>query len=113
MDKAPISIEQGGVLLKTVCKKCGAAGHLAAECFSGGEQFELLGDDDVGGDEQASHTGRARSSDRKKKKEKESRDRDQDKDRGRDRDGGRRDHKEKRESKSHKKDSRRHGRSRR
>ncbi len=109
MDKAPISIEQGGVLLKTVCKKCGAAGHLAAECFSGGEKFELLGEDDIGVDDQTSHSGRARCSDKKKKKEKESRDRD----RGRDRESGRRDHKEKRESKSHKKDSRRHGRSRR
>ncbi|KAG0034759.1 Nucleolar protein of 40 kDa [Podila clonocystis] len=46
VDKAPIAIEQGGVLLKTVCKKCGAAGHLATECFSGGEKFELLGDED-------------------------------------------------------------------
>ncbi|KAF9429518.1 Nucleolar protein of 40 kDa [Podila epigama] len=45
VDKAPISIEQGGVLFKTVCKKCGAMGHLANECFSGGEKFELLDDD--------------------------------------------------------------------
>ncbi|KAF9946916.1 Nucleolar protein of 40 kDa [Mortierella alpina] len=112
MDKAPISIEQGGVLLKTVCKKCGAAGHLAAECFSGGEKFELLGDEDDGADEQAPQSGRPRSSD-KKKKEKESRDKNRDKDRGRDRESGRRDHKEMRESRSHKKESRRHGRSRR
>ncbi|KAF9565014.1 Nucleolar protein of 40 kDa [Mortierella alpina] len=113
MDKAPISIEQGGVLLKTACKKCGAVGHLAAECFSGGEKFELLGDDDDGADEQASNVDRPRSSDKKRKKEKESRGRDRDRDRGRDRDSGGRDHKEKRESKSHKKDSRRHGRSQR
>ncbi|KAG0271141.1 Nucleolar protein of 40 kDa, partial [Linnemannia exigua] len=46
VDKAPISIEQGGVLLKTVCRKCGASGHLATECFSAGEKFELLEDDD-------------------------------------------------------------------
>ncbi|KAF9951228.1 Nucleolar protein of 40 kDa, partial [Mortierella alpina] len=82
MDKAPISIEQGGVLLKTACKKCGAVGHLAAECFSGGEKFELLGDDDVGAVEQAAYSNRERSSDKKKKKkEKDSRDGDREKDR--------------------------------
>ncbi|KAF9108845.1 Nucleolar protein of 40 kDa [Mortierella sp. AM989] len=56
IDKKPIAIEDGGVLLKTVCKKCGAAGHLAAECFSGGEKFDLLEDDDE--DQETFHTGR-------------------------------------------------------
>ncbi|KAF9304474.1 Nucleolar protein of 40 kDa [Mortierella antarctica] len=87
VDKAPIAIEQGGVLLKTVCKKCGAAGHLATECFSGGEKFELLGDDDDDADVDVSHGSKDKDKDKKKKKEKkESRDRDRDRDRERDRD---------------------------
>ncbi|KAF9214295.1 Nucleolar protein of 40 kDa [Podila verticillata] len=86
VDKAPIAIEQGGVLLKTVCKKCGAAGHLATECFSGGEKFELLGDEDDG-EVDMSHGSLSRDKDKKKKKEKkESRDRDRDRERDRDRD---------------------------
>ncbi|KAG0051628.1 Nucleolar protein of 40 kDa [Gryganskiella cystojenkinii] len=108
MDKAPISIEQGGVLLKTVCKKCGATGHLATECFSMGEKFDLLEDND---DEdnlimQASSLSSRGEKDKKKKKEKTL-----DKDKDRDR---KRDHKQKltsSSSSSRHKDSRR-GRSR-
>ncbi|KAG0329255.1 Nucleolar protein of 40 kDa [Dissophora globulifera] len=99
MDKAPISIEEGGVLLKTVCKKCGAAGHLAAECFSGGEKFELLADDDED-DNDNRYAARVRSSDKEKKKKDKDRDRE-----------SRRDRKEKKESSSHKKEKKR-GRSR-
>ncbi|KAG0200376.1 Nucleolar protein of 40 kDa [Mortierella sp. GBA30] len=104
MDKAPIAIEQGGVLLKTVCKKCGAAGHLAVECFSGGEKFELLVDDDEEAEGQyVDSSNRSRTSDRKKKKDREGGDRG--------RKSGGSDRKEKRESKSHRSDKRR-GRSR-
>ncbi|KAF9180054.1 Nucleolar protein of 40 kDa [Haplosporangium sp. Z 767] len=101
MDKAPISVEQGGVLLKTVCKKCGAAGHLATECFSGGEQFELLGDDDDDGDggEEAVQNSRHRLDERNKEKKKKDRD-----DRDKDKEIRRRERKEKKGSSSHKRE---------
>ncbi|KAF8927191.1 Nucleolar protein of 40 kDa [Dissophora ornata] len=103
VDKGPISIEEGGVLLKTVCKKCGAAGHLAAECFSGGEKFELLADDDDDHSryQDTSREGRMRSGEKDKKKK----DKDKDKDRE-----SRRDRKEKKESSSHRKEKRRRSR---
>ncbi|KAG0252989.1 Nucleolar protein of 40 kDa [Mortierella polycephala] len=98
MDKAPISVEQGGVLLKTVCKKCGAAGHLATECFSGGEQFELLDDNDDGGEEVAQSSHR-RSDQRDKEKKKKDRD-----DRDKEKEVRRRERKEKKASSSHKRE---------
>ncbi|KAF8978482.1 Nucleolar protein of 40 kDa, partial [Entomortierella lignicola] len=123
MDKKPIAIEEGGVLLKTVCKKCGAAGHLATECFSGGEKFALLEDedgDDVG-DQRGARSTRVHSGDKeKKKKDKhESKNKDRHRDRSRDRDRhrhseynhsereSRRDHNNRSESSSHRKDRKR------
>ncbi|KAI1318617.1 Nucleolar protein of 40 kDa [Mortierella claussenii] len=128
MDKAPISIEEGGVLLKTVCKKCGAAGHLAAECFSGGGQFELLPEDDQDDNmAQVSRSGRSGDKEKKKKRDKDDR-RDKDRVHGRDRDRhkesrhdhrenrndhreNRHDHKERKDASSHHRDKR-HNRSR-
>ena len=89
-------------MLKTTCKKCGAAGHLAVECFSMGEKFELLEDNDEE-DNLIMQAASVRSEKDKKKKEK-SRDKDR-----------KRDHKEKpssSSSSSRHKESRR-GRSRR
>ncbi|KAG0376969.1 Nucleolar protein of 40 kDa [Mortierella sp. AD032] len=114
VDKAPISIEQGGVLLKTVCRKCGASGHLATECFSAGEKFELLEDDDDdnlvygggGGQEKVKEKKKKSHKDRHHHEEGKSRDRYQDHDRHR------RDHKDKKESSSRRKEKK-HDRSRR
>ncbi|OAQ34782.1 hypothetical protein K457DRAFT_133242 [Linnemannia elongata AG-77] len=113
VDKAPISIEQGGVLLKTVCSKCGASGHLATECFSAGEKFELLEDDDDYGGGVAYGGGAGQEKEREKKKrshedrshrdEGKSRDRDRDHDRHRE-SSSRRDHKDKKESSSRRKE---------
>ncbi|KAG0363076.1 Nucleolar protein of 40 kDa [Gamsiella multidivaricata] len=120
VDRGPISIEEGGVLLKTVCKKCGAAGHLAAECFSGGERFELLRDDDDSDVQDRQTTrgeGRGRSSGKEKKKKDKNedrdggrgrRDKDKDKSRYREKDGHNRDRKERNEpSSGHRKEKRR------
>ncbi|KAF9357546.1 Nucleolar protein of 40 kDa [Mortierella sp. AD094] len=121
VDKRPIAIEDGGVLLKTVCKKCGAAGHLAAECFSGGEKFDLLEDDD---DEDQGTVRAARpSADGKEKRKKdrhENKSKDKHRDKNRDKDRhrrsdhdrekekeGRRDHRDRNESSSHRKEKRR------
>ncbi|KAF9122530.1 Nucleolar protein of 40 kDa, partial [Mortierella sp. 14UC] len=117
VDKAPISIEQGGVLLKTVCRKCGASGHLATECFSAGEKFELLEDDDDDNLVFAGGGGQEKEREKKKKSHKdrhhreEGKSRDKDRDRDRDHDRHRRNHKEKKESSSRRKE-RRHDRSR-
>lgn len=113
VDKAPISIEQGGVLLKTVCSKCGASGHLATECFSAGEKFELLEDDDDygGGVAYGGGAGQEREREKKKKSHKDRSHRDEGKSRDRDRDhdrhrvsSSRRDHKDKKESSSRRKE---------
>ncbi|KAK3844247.1 MAG: hypothetical protein J3R72DRAFT_439252 [Linnemannia gamsii] len=112
VDKAPISIEQGGVLLKTVCRKCGASGHLATECFSAGEKFELLEDDDDdnlvyggGGGQKVKEKKKKSHKDRHHHEEGKSRDRDRDHDRHR------RDHKDRKESSSRRKEKK-HDRSR-
>ncbi|KAF9584578.1 Nucleolar protein of 40 kDa [Lunasporangiospora selenospora] len=98
VDKGPISIEDGGVLRKTVCKKCGASGHLAIECYSGGEKFDLVnedafGEDDataIGADQKASRHSRSgekggdsdkKRKDRHKDKDRDSRGKDRDRDR--------------------------------
>ncbi|KAF9204742.1 Nucleolar protein of 40 kDa, partial [Haplosporangium sp. Z 27] len=123
MDKKPIAIDEGGVLLKTVCKKCGAAGHLATECFSGGEKFALLEDEDEDdvGDQRGARSTRVHSGDKeKKKKDKhESKNKDRHKDKSRDKDRhrhseydhsereSRRDHNNRSESSSHRKDRKR------
>lgn len=123
VDKAPISIEQGGVLLKTVCRKCGASGHLATECFSAGEKFELLEDDDDDnyGDAAYSGTGQEKGKDKEKKKkshkDRSHRDDGKSRDKGRDHDrhresSSRRDHKDKNESSNRRKEKR-HDQSRR
>ncbi|KAG0315428.1 Nucleolar protein of 40 kDa [Linnemannia gamsii] len=117
VDKAPISIEQGGVLLKTVCRKCGASGHLATECFSAGEKFELLEDDDDDnyGDAAYSGTGQEKGKDKEKKKkshkDRSHRDDGKSRDKGRDHDrhresSSRRDHKDKNESSNRRKEKR-------
>ncbi|KAF8946063.1 Nucleolar protein of 40 kDa [Haplosporangium gracile] len=109
VDKAPISIEQGGVLLKTVCSKCGASGHLATECFSTGEKFELLEDDDDdgiayggsgAGQEKEKEKKRKSRKDRSHRDEGKSRNRDRDHDRHRESSSSRRDQKDKKESSS-------------
>ncbi|KAF9929960.1 Nucleolar protein of 40 kDa [Linnemannia zychae] len=108
IDKGPISIEQGGVFLKTVCSKCGASGHLATECFSSGEKFELLaddGDDDVYGENKSHKDRHSRDEDKSRDKE---RDRHHDHHRE---SSNRRDHKDKKESSSRRKEKR-HDRSR-
>jgi hypothetical protein len=115
VDKGPISIEDGGVLRKTVCKKCGALGHLAADCFSGGEKFDLLtdGDDDDGYGARSARTESTgkdkKSKDRERHKDKHS-DKDKDKHRHKDRQKekeGTRDRRERHESSSHRKEKRR------
>ncbi|KAF9172285.1 Nucleolar protein of 40 kDa [Mortierella sp. AD011] len=114
VDKRPISVEDGGVLLKTVCKKCGAAGHLATECFSGGERFDLLEDDDddqgtvraarpsVDGKEKRKkdkHESRSKDKQREKSKDKDKhRHDDYDREKGKE---SRRDHRDRNESSSH------------
>ncbi|KAG0002149.1 Nucleolar protein of 40 kDa [Entomortierella chlamydospora] len=121
VDKRPISVEDGGVLLKTVCKKCGAAGHLATECFSGGERFDLLEDDDD--DDQGVVRATRPSADGKEKRKKDKHEskgkdkhREKSKDKDRHRHGdydrekekeSRRDHRDRNESSSHRKEKRR------
>ncbi|KAF9090766.1 Nucleolar protein of 40 kDa [Mortierella sp. AD031] len=122
MDKAPISIEQGGVLLKTVCRKCGASGHLATECFSAGEKFELLEEDDYGDYDGGGVQEREKEKKKRPNKDRHNREegkssRDRDRDREHDRhhreSSGRRDHKDKKESSSSRRKDKRHDRSRR
>ncbi|KAF9362108.1 Nucleolar protein of 40 kDa [Mortierella sp. NVP85] len=115
VDKGPISIEDGGVLRKTVCKKCGALGHLAADCFSGGEKFDLLtdGEDDDGYGARSARTESTgkdkKSKDRDRHKDKKDRDKDKDKHMHKDRKEkeGTRDRRERHESSSHRKEKRR------
>ncbi|KAK3829205.1 MAG: hypothetical protein J3Q66DRAFT_324618 [Benniella sp.] len=115
VDKGPISIEDGGILRKTVCKKCGALGHLAADCFSGGEKFDLLtdGDDDDGYGARSARTESTgkdkKSKDRERHKDKH-RDKDKDKHRHKDKQKekeGTRDRRERHESSSHRKEKKR------
>ncbi|KAG0246681.1 Nucleolar protein of 40 kDa [Mortierella sp. GBA43] len=114
VDKGPISIEDGGILRKTVCKKCGASGHLAVDCFSGGEKFDLLADDDGEAYELDTRSGSSKkekkSKDRHKDKKDKDNHKDRDKDRHRHRDRDRestRDRRDRQESSSHRKEKRR------
>ncbi|KAF9916626.1 Nucleolar protein of 40 kDa [Lobosporangium transversale] len=115
IDKQPIAIEEGGVFLKTVCKKCGASGHLATDCFSAGEQFELLADEDDEATRQnvVSAKERKHKSSRDKHKHNKDKDKGRDKDRYRDKERervkeSRRDYKDRKDSSSyHQKDNRR------
>ncbi|KAG0006844.1 Nucleolar protein of 40 kDa [Modicella reniformis] len=108
VDKGPISIEDGGILRGTVCKKCGASGHLATECFSGGEKFELLAEDD----DDDNYDARTKSSGKEKNKGKKERHKDRHKDKSKEKDRHMeketsRDRRERQDSSSHRTEKRR------